>query len=190
MNLETFVNAMGVNVIKAIDKIQCVRTGKEPIFDPDELLNKTWINANFKTATSIQDNNSVRDNTTGDMNNSYPIFFSTNGAEQQIWEESSTCRPHYENGESLSIQSRVWRKPNNSGLCKTDYFLSRKVNTYDDAIEIVKRKRNEVIVRQNVFNDLEDEFELIDLTGEDVIHFLQPLFLNFYKNCDKCHLAV
>ena len=43
MNLEKFVNDMGLNVIRAIEKIQHVQEKKPgKSFDPDNLIHKDW----------------------------------------------------------------------------------------------------------------------------------------------------
>ena len=192
MQLDKFVNVMGINVIQVIDQIQSDKNGSDKTFiDSDRLIDKNWFKklerrrlreklaAEKEEIIILADQKlSIRKN---EVNRTYRVSSSLRkGQEEDViptnlifpmkmkvaeFPSIGTKEREREKEKSAqSLRSRVWQRPRTMKWCKPKDFLSTKVKTYSEACELVKQ--NGVIVRVKRTSRGEQE-ELINLDSSD-----------------------
>ena len=195
MNLENFVNVMGINVIKAIDKIQCVKKGRCRSNDPDDYINKCWWKKRFNkvqvcrasehavcTPTELWNKNAqlclnlfnLNVDKTVNRNGSPDTEKSPNQINIQSMKKATATHPKTNNIWTTTLRRERW--------CATQTFLSTKINNYSQAVNVVVRNQNDVLIRgeEKGLFEIEDEF-FSSCDVDCAIGFLQPLYVIFYQ---------
>eukprot|EP00111_Clytia_hemisphaerica_P024095 TCONS_00071040-protein len=200
MQLDKFVNVMGINVIQVIDQIQSDKNGGDKKFiDSERLIDKNWFKklerrrlkeklaAEKEEIIILSDQKlSIRKNET---NHTYRVSSSlSKRREEDIiptnlifpmkmkvaeFPSIETKEQGTEKDKSIqSLRSRVWQRPRTMKWCKPKDFLSNKVKTYSEACELVKQNENGVIVRVKRTSPGEhDEFFNLD-SGDNSVDFI------------------
>ena len=240
---------MGINVIQAIEKIKCVQEKRKKRLEPDDFINKNWINLKFDKQQSYQTKEVQLETYGHDDENSEDmkrltedksiLNYGKDEANQSLFQDVfkpdttpsltntniKMCSTHAQSSfsdtyfgrlnlfQSISISdevsshphrirrsltanskpfsSNIWRKPERLHWSSAKEFLSVNIKSYKDAVEVVKRKRSDVIVRsekrkKRKNNEIQVE-EMVCLENDDdgTLQLFKSIYLNHLNKFER-----